>query len=96
MKRSIREALQFVADYPEPVDDEVVTMHTGELVARTLYDIANNPSVEERGSLRRANRARKMIMLRLDGKRRPGTEPQRPQTESLLIKDMTGRELTND
>jgi hypothetical protein len=96
MKRTVREALQHVADYPQPVDDETITMHTGELIARTLYDIANTPNVQERGSLTRANRARKMIMDRLGGKRRPGTKPVRPSGEQLLVKNLTGKELPDD
>ena len=96
-KRTVREALQHVADYPTPVDDEVVTTHTGELIARTLFDIANKPDANVRGSMNRANRARKMIMDRLAGKRRAGTAPARANTsEMLLIRDLTGKELTDD
>ena len=69
-KRTVREALQYVADYPQPVDDEIIMMHTGELIARTLFDIANKPDANVRGSLARANKARKIIMDRLTGRRR--------------------------
>jgi hypothetical protein len=95
-KYTVRQALQHVADYPQPVDDEVITMHTGELIARTLYDIANKPDAEVRGSLTRANRARKMIMDRLAGRRRAGTAPHLKQRVSLNIKDLTGGALTDE
>jgi hypothetical protein len=72
---SIRQALQHVADYPEPVDDVVLNMPVHECVARALFDIANRPDQSVRGSMSRANKARKMIMDRLAGKRRwtPGS-----------------------
>lgn len=96
VKRTVRQSLQYVADYPQPVNDELILMHTGELVARTLYDIANKPDVNVRGSLSRANKARKMIMDRLDGTRRPGTAPQRHEVDVLHMRDLTGREVTSD
>ena len=68
-KRTVRESLQYVADYPQPVDDEIIMMHTGELIARTLFDLANKPDANVKGSLPRANKARKMIMDRLAGRR---------------------------
>jgi hypothetical protein len=95
-KRTVRQALQHVADYPTPVGDDMTTMHTGELIARTLYDIANKPDAQVRGSLARANKARKLIMDRLGGKRRPGTRPVRPEVQELRIKDLTGKELEDD
>lgn len=95
-KRTVREALQHVADYPVPVDDEVVVMHTGELIARTLFDIANKPDASERGSLTRANRARKIIMDRLGGRRKRGTPPPRPVNSRLLLHDLIGGELTDE
>ena len=76
-KRTVREALQHVADYPQPLDDEILRMHTGELIARTLFDIANKPDASVKGSLPRANKARKMIMDRLAGRRRAGSLPHR-------------------
>jgi len=92
-RRTVREALQHVAEYPNPVDDEVLTQHTGELLARTLFDIANKPDVNVRGSMSRANRARKMIFDRLAGKRAAGTEPVRPSDERLTVHDLISRQV---
>jgi hypothetical protein len=89
---TIRQALQNVADYPEPVTDEVVNSPVSELVARTLFDIANRPDAGIRGSLTRANKARKMILDRMAGKRRAGTRPTVKQTTSLEFYDLTGGE----
>ena len=72
---TIRQALQHVADYPEPVTDEVINTHVHELVCRTLFDIANRPDAGVRGSMTRANRARKMVLDRMAGRRRAGTKP---------------------
>lgn len=94
-KRTVREALQHVADYPRPIDDEVITMHTGELIARTLYDIANKPDASVRGSLSRANKARRLIMNYLAGRRRAGTEPHTKKQDTLRMTDLTGGELTD-
>jgi hypothetical protein len=94
-KRTVREALQYVADYPQPVDDEVITMHTGELIARTLYDIANKPDANVRGSLGRANRARRLIMNYLAGRRRAGTAPHTKKVDSLQMHDLTGGAITD-
>jgi hypothetical protein len=93
MKRTVREALQHVADYPNPVDDEVLTQHTGELIARTLFDIANSPDANVRGSMARANRARRLIFDRLGGRRRPGSKPGSRQPATLRMRDLTGKEV---
>lgn len=94
-KMTVREALQHVADYPQPVSDDVVTMHTGELIARTLYDLANKPDANVRGSLGRANRARRLIMNYLAGRRRAGTQPHVKRQEQLQMHDLTGGEVTD-
>ena len=94
-KRTVREALQHVADYPQPVDDEVITMHTGELIARTLYDIANKPDANVPGSLTRANKARRLIMNYLAGRRRVGTSPHQKQVVTLQMNDLTGGAITD-
>jgi hypothetical protein len=94
-KRTVREALQHVADYPVPLDDETITMHTGELIARTLFDIANKPDASVRGSLARANKARRLIMNYLAGRRRAGTAPHEKRVERLRMNDLTGGEITD-
>lgn len=92
-KLSVRQALQYAADYPDSVDDDVLTMHTGELIARTLFDIANKPDASQPGSMTRANKARKMIFDRLSGRRRAGTKPARPERKNLTLRDLTSEEL---
>jgi hypothetical protein len=87
---SIRQALQHVADYPEPVDDVVLNMPVHECVARALFDIANRPDQSVRGSMSRANKARKMIMDRLAGKRRTGTKPVSGVADEIEFLDLTG------
>ena len=47
---SIQQALQNVADNPEPEDDVMLNHYTHELVARALFNIANNPDARVRGS----------------------------------------------
>lgn len=94
-KRTVRQALQYVADYPEPVSDDQLVLPTHELIARTLFDIANRPTADDRGSMRRANRARKMIFDRLAGRRRAGTEPMRATRTRITLVDLTGGELTD-
>lgn len=94
-KLTVQEALQYVADYPVPVDDEVITMHTGELIARTLYDIANKPDANVRGSLGRANRARRLLMNYLAGRRRAGTAPHTKKVDTLHMHDLTGGEISD-
>lgn len=90
---TIRQALQHVADYPNPVDDEVVQAPAYELVARSLFDIANRPDASVRGSMARANKARKMILERMEGKRRSGTTPSTREVQQVEFVDLTGGEL---
>lgn len=91
---TIRQALQQVADYPQPLSDEVIQMPVHELVSRALFDIANRPDASERGSMARANKARKMILDRMVGKRRAGSHPATRTRVSVEFVDLTGGELT--
>jgi hypothetical protein len=93
MSTTVRQALQNVANYPEPLTDDVVNMAVHELVARSLFDIANRPDASVRGSMSRANKARKMILERLDGKRRTGTSPALKDGSSIEFRDLTGGEI---
>jgi hypothetical protein len=93
---TIRQALQQVADYPNPVDDEVVNAPVHELVCRALFDIANRPDASVRGSMARANKARKMILDRMVGKRRAGTTPAVRTKVEIDFVDLTGGELTHE
>lgn len=90
---TIRQSLQHVADYPNPIDDNVLQHPVHELISRSLFDIANRPDASVRGSLTRANRARKMILDRMGGRRRAGTAPPVKQESSLTFVDLTGGEL---
>lgn len=90
---TIRQALQHVADYPQPVTDEVVNMPVSELVARALYDIANQPDASVRGSMAKANKARKIILDRMGGRRRSGTTPPSGGTVPIEFVDLTGGAL---
>ena len=94
-KRTVREALQHVADYPVPLEGDVLTQHTGELICRTLYDIANKPDANVRGSMARANKSRRLIMNYLTGRRRSGTAPHEKKVASLRMQDLTGGEITD-
>lgn len=93
MKVTIRQALQQVADYPVMIDDDMLAKPVYELVARSLYDIANRPDAGVRGSMARANKARKMILDRLVGKRRAGSHPATRNAVSIDFIDLTGGEL---
>lgn len=87
---SVRQALQNVADYPVPLDDEVLRTPVNELIARTLFDIANRPDASVRGSLNRSNRARKMILDRMVGRRRAGSHPATRTEVTVDFIDLTG------
>ena len=86
---SIREALQRVADYPQMLDDEVIQVPVHELVCRALFEIANRPDANQRGSMARANKARRMILNRLVGKRRAGSHPATRHEVPLEFVDLT-------
>ena len=90
---TVREALQRAADYPVMLTDEIIDVPAHELIARTLFDIANKPDAKVRGSMARANRARRLIMTRLDGKRVSGTPPVEKKADSLRFIDLTKGEL---
>lgn len=93
VKVSIQQALQNVADHPEPADDVMLNHYTHELVARALFAIANNPDTRVRGSLARATRAQKIIMNRLVGKRRAGSHPVVDRKTEVNFVDLTKGEL---
>lgn len=93
MATSIKQALQHVADYPQMLTDEIIQVPTWELVSRTLFDIANRPDANVRGSMTRANKARKMILDRLVGKRRPGSHPATGAGVEVTFIDLTAGEL---
>ena len=86
---SIREALQKVADNPEYTTDALIDAPVHELVARTLFDIANKPDSKVRGSMARATKAQRIIFNRIGGTRRPGTKPASKQSTQVTFVDLT-------
>lgn len=87
---TIRQALQHVADNPVLKTDALIDVPAHELVARTLFEIANGAQVSERGSLTRANAARSLIFTRLVGRRRAGSHPATNQKVELKFHPLAG------
>jgi len=90
---TVRQALQMVADNPHMVTDEIIQLPVHELIARNLFEIANSPDTNVRGASARANKARKMILDRLVGKRRAGTSPAAKTDEQIEFVDLTAGAL---
>ena len=86
---TVRQALQHVADNPVLETDVLIDVRVHELIARTLFEVANTPDASVRGGLSRANKARRMLMDRLVGKRRPGTTPAAKTEDELEFVDLT-------
>lgn len=93
MSKSIREAMQFVADHPRQGSKDPLDMPVWELVSRSLFDIANSPDVSVRGSLARATAAQKIILDRLVGTRRTGSAPVVLKNTALDFVDLTAGAL---
>jgi hypothetical protein len=91
---SVQGALQYVADHPALTTDELIQVPVWELVAHSLFEVANAPDSSVRGANARANKARKMIFDRHVGKRTPGTAPAARGTETLEMVDLTKGSLT--
>lgn len=87
---TVQQALQLVSENPDMSTDEVTQVPVHELVSRALFDIANQPDASVRGSLARANKARKMILDRLVGKRRSGSHPATRVETPIEFVDLTG------
>ena len=90
---TIKQSLQHVADNPVAKTDDLLSLPSYELVARTLFEIANGAKLAERNSLARANVARNMILTRLVGKRRPGSHPATESKVEVEFVDLTGGEI---
>ncbi len=86
---SIKKALEYVSKHPEPRTDVTLDLPVWELVARSLYTIANLPDSTIPGSMRRATKAQKLILNRLVGTRRAGTHPVARKTEEVTFVDLT-------
>jgi hypothetical protein len=87
---SIRQAMQYVADNPETPDDNLIALPVHELVARTLFEIANSPTQQNKRSMKDANIARDIILKRLVGRRRAGSHPATKQKTVIEFEDLTG------
>jgi hypothetical protein len=87
---SVRQALQQVADNPQVKTDDMIGLPAYELIARTLFDIANGAQLNDRQSMQKANVARNLIFNRLVGKRRAGTHPAVRKQVGLQFKDLAG------
>ena len=87
--KTIREALQYVDRNPEWPSGPRTEMRVWEFVARNLFDIANNPDTRVVGSVNRATRAQKIILDRLTGTRRAGTNPAVRQENKINFVDLT-------
>jgi len=92
---TIRMALRYVARNPEP-KLEPLDMPVWEHIARTLYDIANNPDPRVRGAMTRATRAQEMILTRTGGKRRAGTQPIRKTKDTIIFRDLTAGAIEHE
>lgn len=87
--KTIAEALQYVADHPQPSTSITIDMPVWELVSRKVFDVANHPDKRVRGSMSRATRAQRLIYDRLVGRRRPGTHPAQVKTDEIDFVDLT-------
>lgn len=87
--KTVGEALKHVADHPDPGPTAPIDKPMHELIARTLFEIANSPDAKVRGSMARATKAQKIIFDRLVGTRRPGSRPAARKDESIEFVDLT-------
>lgn len=93
--KTIRQALLYVDDYPEWPDAPRLDMPVWELVARNLFDHANNPD-QSRTSMTKATRAQKIILDRLTGTRRTGTSPAVRNAQQVHLHDLTAGIVPED
>ena len=87
---SVQQALQYVARNPSPRSDDMLQTPAHELVSRALFTVANSVDLSVRGSAARSNKARSLLMNRLEGKRGAGTAPVRESSNAVEFHDLTG------
>lgn len=90
--KTVRDALRFVAANPHWPDENLesrLEMPVWELVARNLFDIANYPDAKVVGSVNKATRAQRILLDRLSGTRRMGTNPAVKRANKLQMVDLT-------
>lgn len=90
---TVKQALKHVAENPRQISDEQIQAPVWELICRNLYQISNSPDANVRGSMSKANAARKLIMDRLGGKRRAGTHPATKDAIPVEFVDLTGKQV---
>lgn len=88
MSKTIREALVYVSNHPEPSGDPI-DMPVWEHICRALYEVANNPNPRQRGSMVKATRAQGMILDRAVGRRRAGTKVAQRKSHQITFRDLT-------
>jgi hypothetical protein len=93
--KTVREALQYVADHPQLVGPPIEAP-AWELIAHTLFEVANSPDAKVRGSMARATKAQRMIADRLVGTRRPGTSPAVKREQQIEFADLTAGVIAGD
>lgn len=86
---SVRQALLYVSKHPEPATDEMLCLPVHELVARTLFKLANTSSLENPKILAQARKAQELILNRIDGTRRPGSHPAAQRGTEVSFRDLT-------
>jgi hypothetical protein len=90
---TVKQALQQVADHPNMATDDLLNVKVHELVARSLFEIANGANLKQRGTMARANLARQMILMRMVGRRRAGSHPATNTKVELDFVNLTGEAI---
>lgn len=86
--KTIRRSLQWVDDHPVWPDTPQLDMPVWEIVARNLFDMANSPD-KSITAMNKATRAQRMILDRLTGTRRTGTNPAARHENKITFVDLT-------
>ena len=90
---TVQAALQHVSENPVMHTDELTQVAVHELVCRALFEVANSPDAKVRGSMARANKARRLIFDRMVGKRKSGSHPATRTEMVIEFEDLTTGEL---
>jgi len=89
--KTIKQALTYVKDNPGWPSDRVtdrMNMPAWEMMSRNIFDMASMRP-ETRSEMNMATRAQKILLDRLAGTRRMGTNPAVRQKNALQIVDLT-------
>jgi hypothetical protein len=88
-KKTVREAILFVAQNPDRPSTPPLDMPIWELIARNLFEHATKPDARVQGSMNRSVRAQQIILNRTTGTRRTGTHPAQAADQRIKFADMT-------